>query len=135
MRPPADSWLTTFFNRPRRRGDLTGPTCIGPSIPGRHPLNDTQLPEARLAVRRAAHRLISDAPALSAGSARAYQIGLAIRLADLRHAVSVAWRAGVSVKDIAQDSGLKVTTIDEWIAMDYLRRTPTMISHAKHCPS
>ncbi|MEV1170353.1 hypothetical protein [Nonomuraea sp. NPDC049784] len=48
---------------------------------------------------------------------------------------SVLVVAGVSVKDIAQDSGLKVTTIDEWIAMDYLRRTPTMISRAKRCPS
>ncbi|MEV6863634.1 hypothetical protein AB0M44_21835 [Streptosporangium subroseum] len=89
-------------------------------------MTNTHLPQARLAVRRAANRLTSDASALRAGSAQAYQIGLAVRLVDLRQTVTTAWRVGVSMKDIAQDSGLKVATIDEWIAMDYLRRTPSV---------
>jgi hypothetical protein len=59
-------------------------------------MNETDLLQARLGVRRASNRLAENARALAIASAKAREVGLAARVADLRQAVVTARRAGVS---------------------------------------
>ncbi|WP_424532831.1 hypothetical protein ACOZ38_20920 [Sphaerisporangium viridialbum] len=40
--------------------------------------------------------------------------------------MTAAWRAGIPLHDIAEDSGLNPATIDEWVALDYLRHTTSV---------
>ena len=81
-------------------------------------MNDRQIPRARLAVRRASDRLAENARAFTIASARAREVGVAVRVADLRQAVVTAWRAGVSLRDIAHAARLDMATIEEWTARE-----------------
>ncbi|MFE2064393.1 hypothetical protein ACFXDH_18665 [Streptomyces sp. NPDC059467] len=81
-------------------------------------MSDTAVLRARWAVRRAARHLAEDAPRLaagSAGSAGAYQVGLASRTADLRRAALTAWLFGVPEHVVAADGRVPVTVVHEWI--------------------
>jgi hypothetical protein len=59
---------------------------------------------------------------LAIASAKAREVGLTARVADLRQAVVTARRAGVSPEDIARDARLDMATIEEWTARE--RPTP-----------
>ncbi|MFJ8637006.1 hypothetical protein [Streptomyces sp. NPDC093568] len=78
-------------------------------------MSDTAVLRARWAVRRAARHLAEDAPKLAAGSAGAYQVGLASRTADLRRAALAAWLFGVPERVVADDGRVPVTVVHEWI--------------------
>jgi hypothetical protein len=87
-------------------------------------MSDLRISLARLAVRRAADRLTEDAGALTAASAEAREVGLTVRIAELRRAVIAARRAGVSCHDLAHDARVAVDVIESWGRPDDMHPDP-----------